>query len=97
MSDSTTDNKLSLDDTLEGAISHLRHHYPDISGAHLDIGSGTGNLIRRIRKEYKLVSSACDYTDQFMELDGINVDVVDLTMASSPTPMPASIWLHSPR
>ena len=84
MSDSTTDNKLSLDDTLEGAISHLRHHYPDISGAHLDIGSGTGNLIRRIRKEYKLVSSACDYTDQFMELDGINVDVVDLNHGQLP-------------
>jgi SAM-dependent methyltransferase len=86
MSDSTTDNKLSLDATLEGAISNLRQQYPDISGAHLDIGSGTGNLIRRIRQEYKLVSSACDYTDQFMELDDISVDVVDLNHGQLPYP-----------
>ncbi len=86
MSNSTTDNKLSLDATLEGAIHHLRQQYPDISGAHLDIGSGTGNLIRRIRQEYKLVSSACDYTDQFMELDGIHVDVVDLNHGQLPYP-----------
>jgi len=86
MSDSTTDNKLSLDATLEGAISNLRQQYPDISGAHLDIGSGTGNLIRRIRQEYKLVSSACDYTDQFMLLDDIKVDVVDLNHGQLPYP-----------
>jgi len=72
------DNKLSLDATLEGAIRELKRRFPDIRGAHLDLGSGTGNLIRRIRQEYDVSSSACDYTDQFMELEDVKVEVVDL-------------------
>jgi len=78
------DNKLSLDATLEGAISSLKKSYPNISGSHLDLGSGTGSLIRRVQQEYDVQSSACDYTDKFMECDGIHVDVVDLNEGSLP-------------
>ena len=80
------DDKLSLDATLEGAIAQLKQFYPDISGQHLDVGSGTGNLIRRIRQIYSVESSACDYTDKFMELDGISVDIVDLNDGKLPYP-----------
>jgi len=78
------DNKLSLDATLEGAIRSLKKGYPNISGVHLDLGSGTGNLIRRVQQEYSIQSFACDYTDEFMELDGIHVDVVDLNEGKLP-------------
>jgi len=81
-----TDDKLSLDATLEGAVNSLKQHFPHLSGQHLDIGSGTGNLIRRIRQEYDVESRACDYTDEFMELEGINVDIVDLNHANLPYP-----------
>lgn len=75
---SPNDDRLSLDATLEAAVAALTSRYPDISGSHLDIGSGTGNLIRRIRQEYDVTSSACDYTDEFMQADGVSVDIVDL-------------------
>jgi SAM-dependent methyltransferase len=45
---------------------------------HLDIGAGTGRLIRLLHDELDLESSACDYTDELMELPGQRVDVVDL-------------------
>lgn len=83
---SPKDDKLSLDATLEAAVAAIKSRYPDISGKHLDIGSGTGNLIRRIRQEYEIESMACDYTDTFMELDEIKVDVVDLNDGKLPYP-----------
>jgi len=86
MHDNLDDNKLSHDVTLEGALANLKTNYPNISGSHLDIGSGTGNLIRRIRMQYDLTSSACDYTDEFMELDDIKVDIVDLNDGTLPYP-----------
>jgi len=79
-----TDDKFSLDATLEGAILSLKKNYPDLSGKHLDIGSGTGNLILRIWHAYDLSSCACDYTDKFMAVDGITVDVVDLNKGTLP-------------
>jgi SAM-dependent methyltransferase len=84
--DSCKDDKLSLDATLEAAVAAIKSSYPDIAGRHLDIGSGTGNLIRRIRQEYDVESLACDYTDTFMELDEIKVDVVDLNDGKLPYP-----------
>ena len=87
MSDNhSKDDKLSLDATLGAAVKSLKQHYPSISGTHLDIGSGTGNLIRRIRQEYDVESRACDYTDEFMQLQGVDVDVVDLNHGLLPYP-----------
>ncbi len=79
-----TDNKLSLDATLEGAVRSLKDEFPNISGKHLDIGSGTGNLILRIQQEYNVQSSACDYTDEFMKLKDVNVDILDLNDGKLP-------------
>ncbi|MDQ6967123.1 MAG: class I SAM-dependent methyltransferase [Mariprofundaceae bacterium] len=80
----SNEDKMSLDATLEGAVISLKNSYPNISGHHLDIGSGTGKLIRRIQQEYDVQSNACDYTEQFMELENVKVDVVDLNNGKLP-------------
>lgn len=83
---SSPDNVLSLDATLEGAVRELKRRFPGLSGRHLDLGSGTGNLIRRIRRDFQVESSACDYTDRFMTLTDVEVNVVDLNEGRLPYP-----------
>jgi ubiquinone/menaquinone biosynthesis C-methylase UbiE len=52
---------------------------------HLDIGSGTGELIRLLGTTGSHVrSSACDYTDSLMGLPMQKVDICDLNMESLP-------------
>jgi SAM-dependent methyltransferase len=79
-----SNDKMSLDATLEGAVKSLKKNFPSISGQHLDIGSGTGKLIARIQQEYPVQSRACDYTDKFMDMEHIKVDVVDLNDGKLP-------------
>ncbi|RME59786.1 SAM-dependent methyltransferase [Candidatus Parcubacteria bacterium] len=78
------DNQLSLDATLERAVEALKFHYPSLRGDHLDLGAGTGALIHRLRRDFNIKSRACDYTDRFMRLDDVAVDVVDLNMGVLP-------------
>ena len=60
---------------------------PDgVDGAHLDIGSGDGSLIRLLSGHHTLSSRACDYTETLMELAGQSVDVVNLD--TDPLPYP---------
>ncbi|EAU55663.1 class I SAM-dependent methyltransferase [Mariprofundus ferrooxydans] len=80
------DDKLSLDATIESAITLLKERHSGISGNHLDIGSGTGNLIRRVQQTFDVTSSALDYSNEFMELNHIEVDVVDLNQGALPYP-----------
>ena len=47
---------------------------------HLDIGAGSGRLIRLFHDEFATASRACDYTDKLMELPGQGVDIVDLNV-----------------
>jgi SAM-dependent methyltransferase len=55
---------------------------------HLDIGSGTGALIGKLRASRPGIrSSACDYTAELMQLPGQKVDVVNLN--EQPLPYPA--------
>jgi len=75
---------LSLDKTLTAVITSIRKYAPDISGRHLDIGSGTGELIRQVQAEFDVHSHACDYTDEFMQIDGQHVDIVDLNTERLP-------------
>jgi len=69
---------LSLDKTLTTVISSINKYAPEISGRHLDIGSGTGELISQIQAGFDVQSHACDYTDEFMAIDGQHVDIIDL-------------------
>jgi ubiquinone/menaquinone biosynthesis C-methylase UbiE len=51
---------------------------------HLDIGSGHGDLIVRLRSRFEIESSACDYTDQLMKLENVKVNVTDLNTQGLP-------------
>jgi SAM-dependent methyltransferase len=53
-------------------------------GDHLDVGSGTGELLRLIRAQYPLGSFGCDYTDKLTRVPGTNLDVVDLNRQPLP-------------
>lgn len=55
---------------------------------HLDVGAGTGELIRLVRERFKAESAACDYTDQLMKLPGQRVEIANLN--SQPLPYAAS-------
>jgi ubiquinone/menaquinone biosynthesis C-methylase UbiE len=49
-----------------------------LNGDHLDVGSGSGDLLALIAARYPIRSSACDYTDQLMKLPGQPVEIVNL-------------------
>src|SRR5436853_2767259 len=49
------------------------------SGKHLDVGSGTGELLRLVHCRYpQLQSFGCDYTDKLAERSNQRIDIVDL-------------------
>jgi SAM-dependent methyltransferase len=53
-------------------------------GDHLDVGSGTGDLLRLVRSHYPLRSFGCDYTDKLAQVPGTELDVVDLNRQPLP-------------
>jgi ubiquinone/menaquinone biosynthesis C-methylase UbiE len=57
---------------------------PGFTGEHLDVGSGTGELLRILARHYPLHSFACDYTDELMEKPDQKVHIVDLNRNSLP-------------
>ncbi|MDT8375796.1 MAG: class I SAM-dependent methyltransferase [Mariprofundaceae bacterium] len=72
-------NELSLDKTVLAVRDTVLREAPQLKGRYLDIGSGTGALIRLIRESLPdLESSVCDYSDRFMKIPGQKVDIIDL-------------------
>ena len=65
-------------EAVERAVGH------DLRGDHLDIGSGTGDLLRLFAARFPLRSFACDYTDQLMKIPGQQVAIVDLNREPLP-------------
>jgi len=51
---------------------------------HLDIGAGSGQLLRLARERFGCAPRACDYTDKFLQLQGTKVDVANLNNESLP-------------
>lgn len=51
---------------------------------HLDVGSGHGDLISLLRNRFDLRSSACDYTDELLELHDVEVKIADLSNEGLP-------------
>ncbi len=45
---------------------------------HLDIGSGSGDLIKALKKQLNTNTSCCDYTDELINIPDQKVDIVDL-------------------
>jgi ubiquinone/menaquinone biosynthesis C-methylase UbiE len=54
------------------------------TGEHLDVGSGTGELLRLVRTRYQLRSFGCDYTDTLAQVQGLKIDTVDLNRQMLP-------------
>ena len=54
------------------------------SGDHLDVGSGTGELLRLVRARYAFRSFGCDYTDKLLSVPGPRIDTVDLNRQPLP-------------
>lgn len=55
-----------------------------LTGDYLDVGSGTGELLRTVAAHYPLHPVACDYTDNLIEKPGPKIDIVDLNRAALP-------------
>jgi SAM-dependent methyltransferase len=54
-------------------------------GRYLDIGSGTGSLIRLVREAHPGIEThACDYTDSLMTVPGQTVDIANLNEGALP-------------
>jgi SAM-dependent methyltransferase len=49
-----------------------------VIGDHLDVGSGSGQLLKLIATRYPVASFACDYTNALMKLPDQAVQIVDL-------------------
>ncbi|CAB4244471.1 2-polyprenyl-3-methyl-5-hydroxy-6-metoxy-1, 4-benzoquinol methylase [Methylacidimicrobium sp. AP8] len=76
---------MSTEAIYRAVLPLLRSHLP-ADGRHLDVGSGSGELIRRLRAGWQGTSFGCDYTSEWMRLPGQKVEVVDLDKAPLPYP-----------
>jgi SAM-dependent methyltransferase len=54
------------------------------NGDHLDIGSGTGELLRLVQARYPFRSFGCDYTHKLAQVPGLQIDIVDLNRQMLP-------------
>jgi SAM-dependent methyltransferase len=54
------------------------------TGDHLDVGSGTGELLRLVQTRYPFRAFGCDYTDKLAQVPGLKVDTVDLNRQTLP-------------
>ena len=77
-------NKLSTDKILLSVLQMLVTKHNQFPAQHLDIGSGTGNLIRLLRDRFQIKSFACDYTGSLMKEDGIEVAIANLNNEKLP-------------
>jgi ubiquinone/menaquinone biosynthesis C-methylase UbiE len=62
--------------TIQQIIAHFKGRGGEFHS--LDIGSGTGELIKLLLKQLNTKTSCCDYTDELMQLSDQKVDIVDL-------------------
>ncbi len=80
------DYGLSTDKILNTVLEIFKSRFePKASGEHLDIGSGTGALVKLInRYATNFIPTCVDYTDELLQDKTIKVDVVDLNLQSLP-------------
>ena len=72
--------------TIHQAVLRAIATAPAISsgGEYLDVGSGTGELLRLVRALYPFASFGCDYTDKLISVPGSKIDTVDLNRQPLP-------------
>jgi SAM-dependent methyltransferase len=71
---------------LRAVLAKIRALAPDLRGDYLDVGSGNGELIDRVVREFRVAPRACDYRDDLLALEGVTVDVANLNAEPLPYP-----------
>ena len=71
-------DQLSTDKILASTVQMIVEKHSYFPAEHLDIGSGTGSLIKLLTAHLEIHSQACDYTDSLMNSDAIKVSIVNL-------------------
>jgi ubiquinone/menaquinone biosynthesis C-methylase UbiE len=71
---------MSTEKIYNATLSQILNHIEERGNEkeYLDIGSGSGDLVKLLKKHINIKSSCCDYTDTLMKLSGQHVDIVDL-------------------
>ncbi|TMP97732.1 MAG: class I SAM-dependent methyltransferase [Verrucomicrobia bacterium] len=64
----------------EAAVLHRARPFRD----HLDIGAGSGRLLQLASERFGTAQRACDYTDKFLQIESVKVDVTDLNRQPLP-------------
>lgn len=79
---------MSTEKIYNAVIKNLQNYHSNSSNnkvRHLDIGAGSGELIRKLKdKNINIISNACDYTDSLMQLTDQKVDIVNLNNQALP-------------
>ena len=73
---------MSTEKIYNATINQVLNHFSEREGKfrHLDIGSGSGDLVKLLKKQLNTESSCCDYTDNLIKLQGQRVDLVNLNL-----------------
>ncbi|MEP6957029.1 MAG: class I SAM-dependent methyltransferase, partial [Chthoniobacterales bacterium] len=75
---------LSTPKIVQATIDKIRQIAPQISGNYLDLGSGNGELIDRVIREFPVTPRACDYRADLLTIGSLEVDVADLNRDALP-------------
>jgi SAM-dependent methyltransferase len=75
---SETDSEFSTSGIHNAVLTAIAARPPAQGASYLDLGSGTGALLRNVRERFGVTSFACDYTGRWMKVEGQNVQIADL-------------------
>lgn len=75
---------LSTDAIINAASLLVTQLHRDFPAKHLDIGSGSGILIKILNKKNSLESEGCDYTKDLIQDKSVPITVVDLNNGKLP-------------
>jgi ubiquinone/menaquinone biosynthesis C-methylase UbiE len=75
---------MSTEKIYQKTLEIITRETPNLSGRHLDIGSGTGQLTTMIQSKYGVDSYCCDYTDCLLENRNAHFDIVNLNHQDLP-------------
>lgn len=75
---SETDSEFSTSGIHNAILRAIAARPPARGASYLDVGSGTGALLRNVRQRFEVTPFACDYTDRWMKVEGQKVQIADL-------------------
>src|SRR5450432_2280461 len=73
-----SDSEFSTSGIHNAVLAAVAARPPARGASYLDLGSGTGVLLRNVRERFGVISFACDYTDRWMKVEGQSVQIADL-------------------